>query len=112
MAHNQRLQKLFFPILQLDKNSCKILNTWHCPSQLKGYGYKLPFILKVCRAHFSGNYTAHGYIWTFNGEQGKANPAGSKKLSRTVHQLSKSNPTIILKQWTLRELKDIGYHVR
>eukprot|EP01083_Nonionella_stella_P275237 934674_1 len=79
MAHNQRSQKLFFPILQLDKNSCKILNTWHCPSQLKGYGYKLSFILKVCRAHYSGNYTAYGYIWTFNGEQGKANPAGSIK---------------------------------
>eukprot|EP01083_Nonionella_stella_P275233 934668_1 len=111
IARRERLRKLHFPILQLDKNNCKILNTWYCPSQLKGHGYKLPYILKVCRAQIGGNRTAYGYIWTFDGQQSKSKPFVSKALVSTVHQLSKSNPSIIIKQWTIRELQDAGYYV-
>eukprot|EP01083_Nonionella_stella_P022006 60862_1 len=107
MAHRRRSQKQFFPIFQLDKYSCKVLNIWHCPSQLKALGYRLSFILRTCREK-RRVLTAYGYIWTFKGDQNCAKSVCSR--SKQVQQLNKTDPSVVIKQWTFKELTNMGYH--
>ena len=50
-SHHHRLIERYFPISQFDKNNCKLLSVWTCPTELRSSANELRHILKCCHQH-------------------------------------------------------------